>query len=70
MSTVSKWVMAVIIVALIMNLLRKPAGTVGIIMAGSGGATDFFKALSGQTDTSTSGQKGTFTMGNNKISLN
>ena len=69
MSTVSKWVMAVIITALVMNLLRKPAATVGIMMAGTGGATDFFKALSGQTDTSTSGQKGTFTQGANTISL-
>jgi hypothetical protein len=66
---VSKWVMGIILVALIMNLLRKPAGTVGIIMASTGGATDFFKALSGQTDTSTSGQKGSFTMGANKVTL-
>jgi hypothetical protein len=69
MSTVSKWVMAIIIVALVMNLLRKPAATVGIMMAGTGGATDFFKALSGQGDTNTAGQKGTFAMGKNKISL-
>jgi len=69
MSTVSKWVMAIIIVALIMNLLRKPAATVGIMMAGTGGATDFFKALSGQDDKSKSGQTGTFSMGKNKISL-
>jgi hypothetical protein len=61
--------MAVVLVALIMNLLRKPAATVGIMMAGTGGATDFFKALSGQTDTSTSGQKGSFTMGTNKVTL-
>jgi hypothetical protein len=61
--------MAIILVALVMNLLRKPAATVGIIMATGGGATDFFKALSGQGDKSTSGQKGTFTMGKNKISL-
>jgi hypothetical protein len=69
MSTVSKWVMAIIIVALVMNLLRKPAGTVGIIMASTGGATDFFKALSGQGDTNTAGQKGSFTMGANKVTL-
>ena len=69
MSTVSKWVMAVIVVALIMNLLAKPAGTVGILMAGTGGATDFFKALSGQDVKSTSGQKGSFTMGKNQINL-
>lgn len=69
MSIVSRWVMLIIVVALIMNLLRKPAATVGIIMAGGGAGTDFFKALSGQGDKSTSGQKGTFTMGANKISL-
>lgn len=69
MSTVSKWVMAIILVALVMNLLRKPAATVGIMMAGTGGATDFFKALSGQGDTNTAGQKGSFTMGKNKVTL-
>lgn len=69
MSTVSKWVMAIIVVALIMNLLSKPAASVGLIMAGSGGATDFFKALSGQGVTNTAGQKGSFTMGNNKVTL-
>lgn len=69
MSTVSKWVMAIIIVALIMNLLAKPASTVGIMMAGSSGGTDFFKALSGQDVTSTAGQKGTFSMGKNNVTL-
>jgi hypothetical protein len=61
--------MAIIIVALVMNLLSKPAASVGILMAGTGGATDFFKALSGQGVTSTSGQKGSFTMGSNKVTL-
>ena len=69
MSIVSKWVMAIIIVALVMNLLRKPAATVGIMLAGGTGATDFFKALSGQGDTNTAGQKGTFQVGANKFSL-
>jgi hypothetical protein len=61
--------MAIILVALVMNLLRKPAATVGIMLAGGTTATDFFKAISGQGDTSTSGQKGSFAVGNNKFSL-
>jgi hypothetical protein len=69
MSTVSKWVMFIILVALVINLLRKPAATVGIMLAGGTGATDFFKALSGQGDTSTSGQKGSFTVGANSFTL-
>jgi hypothetical protein len=69
MSTVSKWVMAIIMVALVMNLLRKPAATVGIMTAGAGGATQFFQSLSGQNDKSTSGQTGSFTVGSNKVSL-
>jgi hypothetical protein len=69
MSTVSKWVMAIILVALVMNLLRKPAATVGIMLAAGTGSTDFFKALSGQGDKSTSGQTGKFEIGGNKFSL-
>lgn len=69
MSTVSRWVMALILLAVIMNLLRKPAATVGIMLAGGTTATDFFTAISGQNDKSTSGQKGSFAIGKNKFSL-
>jgi hypothetical protein len=61
--------MGLIILALVMNLLRKPAATVGIMLAGGTTATDFFKAISGQGDKSTSGQTGSFNIGGNKFSL-
>jgi len=69
MSTVSKWVMAAIVAAIILAMLRKPAATVGITLGVGSELTALFGAFSGAGDKSKAGQTGNFSVGTTKIAL-
>lgn len=66
MSTVSKWVMALIVAAVILDLLRHPAASVGITIAGGEELKGILGTLGGSGDKP---QKGSFNIGTNKIAL-
>lgn len=67
MSTVSKWVMALIIAAVIVAVLRNAAGAVGIIVGGGAELDQILGTLEGGTKNLNN--KGKFKVGSNKIEL-
>lgn len=63
MSTLSKVIMGAIIAAVIVAMLRNPAATTGIILAGGSASSGILGTLEGSTST----QKGTFKNGTTSI---
>ncbi len=66
MSTVSKWIMAAIVAAVIVAMLRNPAGATGIIIAGGTETQGILGVLAGGGGKP---QRGNFAVGQTRIAL-
>lgn len=63
MSAASKWIMALIVGAIVIGLAKNASGTTGIILAGGAAGSGVLGTLEGTTST----QKGSFSQGSTKI---